>query len=143
MKHNPIKDLELLHCDLLMVKSMMEVIIGASMNTNAAASSIGDSLLILKEFFDNRLELLEEENRKLEALSVLYEDDIPNSEIEMIYKEFVKNSKDQGKVKNDLESNLKNGFFEGFREAYKTLIYREFAWWIVKIVPNEAHSVII
>ncbi len=127
MKHNPIKDLELLHCDLLTVKSMMEVIIGASMNTNAAASSIGDSLLILKEFFDNRLELLEEENRKLEALSVLYEDDIPNSKIEMIYKEFVKNSKDQGKVKNDLESNLKNVFFEGFREAYKTLIYREFA----------------
>lgn len=90
MRHNPIEDLNLLHCDLVMAAGMINTVTEAAMSGECTLTEIGNSLSILKEYVDRRLDLLEENNRKLRGMSDLYEDTISDKEIARIYDNYIK-----------------------------------------------------
>lgn len=96
MRHNPIKDLILLHCDLVMAAGMINTVTEAAMSGECTQTDIGNSLSILKEYVDRRLDLLEENNRKLRGLSDLYEDTISDKDIARIYDNYIRVAREGG-----------------------------------------------
>lgn len=99
MEHNPVEDLKLLHCDLIMAAGMINTVIEAAMGGECTPADIGNSLAILKEYMDRRLDLLEDENRKLRGLSALYEDTISDKAIKGIYEEYIGSLVEGGRIK--------------------------------------------
>lgn len=90
MRHNPIEDLNLLHCDLVMAAGMINTVTEAAMSGECTQTDIGNSLSILKEYVDRRLDLLEDNNRKLRGLSDLYEDTISDKDIARIFDNYIR-----------------------------------------------------
>lgn len=150
MKHNPVEDLKLLHCDLVMAAGMINTVIEAAMGGECTPADIGNSLAILKEYMDRRLDLLEDENKKLRGLSILYEDTISDKAIIGIYEGYIGCMGEGGRIKEveayydravrilDLlpedqqepawrsireagAASRKQGFLEGFRKAYSVI----------------------
>lgn len=99
MEHNPVEDLKLLHCDLIMAAGMINTVIEAAMCGECTQADIGNSLSVLIEYMDRRVDLLEDEIRKLHGLSLIYEDAISDKYIVGIYEEYTKAWTEGGRIK--------------------------------------------